>query len=58
MGISDKCPEMLNRDENIRKIKAALNAPLLGLLPYLSSADFDLLAGQFGVVNRLWVLSS
>jgi dethiobiotin synthetase len=38
--------DMLNRDENIHTIKTALNVPLLGVLPYLVSADFDLLAGQ------------
>ncbi len=38
--------DMLNRDENIQTIKTALNEPLLGVLPYLESADFDLLAGQ------------
>jgi dethiobiotin synthetase len=37
-------PDMLKPDENIRTIKTALNAPLLGVLPYLASADFDLLA--------------
>ena len=39
-------PDMLKPDENIHTIKTALNAPLLGVLPYLASADFDLLAGQ------------
>ena len=39
-------PDMLNRDENILTIKTALNVPLLGVLPYLDNADFDLLAGQ------------
>jgi len=39
-------PDMLNRDENIHTIKTALNVPLLGVLPYLASADFDLLAGK------------
>jgi dethiobiotin synthetase len=42
-------PGMLNRDENILTIKKALNAPLLGVLPYLSSPDFDLLAGQLAL---------
>jgi dethiobiotin synthetase len=38
--------DMLNPDENIHNIKMALNVPLLGVLPYLTSADFDLLAGK------------
>jgi dethiobiotin synthetase len=38
--------DMLKPDENIRAIKTALNVPLLGVLPYLESADFDLLAGK------------
>ncbi|MFZ2168883.1 MAG: dethiobiotin synthase [Methylococcaceae bacterium] len=42
-------PDMLNRDENICTVKTALNAPLLGVLPYLASADFDLLAGQLAL---------
>jgi len=41
--------DMLNRDENIQTIKTALNEPLLGVLPYLESADFDLLAGQLAL---------
>ena len=39
-------PDLLNRDENIQTITAVLPAPLLGVLPYLDSADFDLLAGR------------
>ena len=42
-------PDMLKPDENIHTIKAALNVPLLGVLPYLTSADFDLLAGQLAL---------
>ena len=42
-------PDMLNRDKNIHTIKTALNVPLLGVLPYLLSADFDLLAGQLAL---------
>ncbi len=42
-------PDMLNRDENIYTIKTALNVPLLGVLPYLSIADFDLLAGRLSL---------
>ena len=37
-------PDMLKPDENICTIKTALNVPLLGVLPYMASADFDLLA--------------
>ena len=44
-------PDMLKPDENIGTIKTALNVPLLGVLPYLESADFDLLAGKL-VINR------
>lgn len=39
-------PTMLNRDENITTIKQALNTPLLGVLPYQQSVDFDFLARQ------------
>lgn len=39
-------PDMLTPDENIQTIKTALDAPLLGVLPYLASADFDLLVGK------------
>ena len=42
-------PDMLKPDENIRTIKTALNVPLLGVLPYLASANFDLLAGQLAL---------
>jgi dethiobiotin synthetase len=42
-------PDMLKPDENIHSIKSALNVPLLGVLPYLSSADFDLLAGKLAL---------
>ena len=42
-------PDMLKPDENIRTIKTALNVPLLGVLPYLASADFDLLAGKLAL---------
>jgi dethiobiotin synthetase len=41
--------EMLNRDENIHTIKTALEAPLLGVMPYLASADFDLLVEQLAL---------
>ena len=42
-------PDMLKRDENIQTIKMALKVPLLGVLPYVASADFDLLAGQLAL---------
>jgi dethiobiotin synthetase len=42
-------PGMLKPEENIHTIKAALNTPLLGVLPYLDTADFDLLAGKLAL---------
>lgn len=39
-------PEMLNRDENVLSIKAAVAPPLLGILPYTKVADFDFLSEQ------------
>ena len=42
-------PEMLCRDENIQTIKASLEAPLLGVLPYMAVADFSLLAEQLTI---------
>ncbi len=39
-------PDMLSRDENIAAIKAAMDAPLLGVLPYRELADFDFFAAQ------------
>ena len=42
-------PDMLQSDENICTIKTAFNVPLLGVLPYLANADFDLLAGRLGL---------
>lgn len=39
-------PELLSRDENILAIKAALDAPLLGVLPYKEVADFDFFSEQ------------
>ena len=42
-------PDMLSRDENIRTIEMALKLPLLGVLPFLASADFDLLAGKLAL---------
>jgi len=37
---------MLSRDENIAAIKAAVDAPLLGVLPYRDIADFDFFSAQ------------
>lgn len=34
-------PHMLNEEENVQAIKTAVDAPLLGLLPYKEIADFD-----------------
>ena len=42
-------PDMLKPDENICTIKTALKVPLLGVLPYLASADFDLLVGKLAL---------
>ena len=42
--------DMLNEDENIQAIKAAISAPLLGVLPHLPTADFDLLAEQIEII--------
>lgn len=42
-------PDLMNLDENIQTIKSAVPAPLLGVLPYLDSADFDLLAGRLAL---------
>ena len=42
-------PKMLKPDENIQTIKTALNVPLLGVLPFLDNADFDLLAGKLAL---------
>lgn len=44
--------EMLNGEENIATITQALELPLLGVLPYQVSADFDFLARQ--VVGVGW----
>jgi dethiobiotin synthetase len=42
-------PRMLKCHENIETIKIALNVPLLGVLPYLTNADFDFLAEQLAL---------
>ena len=57
-------PDMPKTDENINTIKTALNIPLLGIFPYMGSADFDLLAANLAGVtsgvnkvlsnDRLW----
>ncbi|WP_031438059.1 dethiobiotin synthase [Methylobacter tundripaludum] len=39
-------PELLSRDENIQAIKVAVDAPLLGVLPYREIADFNFFAEQ------------
>ncbi len=39
-------PDMLKLDENIDTITTALDFPLLGVLPWLESADFNLLASK------------
>ncbi len=39
-------PDMLNRDDNIQAIKTAVDAPLLGVLPYKEVADFDFFSEQ------------
>lgn len=38
--------DMLMPDQNIQRIKQSLDAPLLGVFPYLGSADFDLSASK------------
>lgn len=38
--------DMLNRDDNIQAIKTAVDAPLLGVLPYKGVADFDFFSEQ------------
>jgi dethiobiotin synthetase len=37
-------PTLQKLDETISTLKAALNTPLLGVMPYMDKADFDLLA--------------
>lgn len=39
-------PAMLSRDENIAAIKNAVDAPLLGVLPYREMADFEFFSEQ------------
>lgn len=40
---------VLHKDENIQTIQNALDAPLLGVLPYRDAADFDFFAGQLKI---------
>ena len=42
-------PDLLNRDENIQIITAALPVPLFGILPYQQPLDFELLADQINL---------
>jgi dethiobiotin synthetase len=42
-------PDMLSRDANIQTIKTVLDAPLLGVLPYMKVADFSFLAEQITI---------
>lgn len=42
-------PDMLMPDQNIQRIKKSLDAPLLGVLPSLDNADFDLLASKLEI---------
>jgi dethiobiotin synthetase len=42
-------PDLLNRDENIQTITAALPVPLFGILPYQQPLDFELLADQINL---------
>lgn len=39
-------PDLLSRDENIQTIKAVLDTPLLGVLPYREAADFNFFSEQ------------
>lgn len=42
-------PDMLSRDENIETIKAALDVPLWGVLPYMEITDFNFLSEQLRI---------
>ncbi|MDD5411163.1 MAG: dethiobiotin synthase [Methylobacter sp.] len=42
-------PDLLSRDENIQTIKTALDASLLGVLPYMEVADFSFLSEQLSM---------
>jgi dethiobiotin synthetase len=46
-------PDLLDRDETIQAVKASLNAPLLGILPFYARADFDELSANIsGDLNK------
>ena len=42
--------DMLKIDENIQTVKALISAPLLGVLPHLTTVDFDLLAEHIEII--------
>jgi dethiobiotin synthetase len=42
-------PELLSMDDNIQTIKTAVDAPLLGVLPYREVADFDFFSEQLKI---------
>lgn len=42
-------PDLLSRDENIQTIKTSLDAPLLGVLPYMEVVDFSFLSKQLAM---------
>ncbi|TAK61212.1 dethiobiotin synthase [Methylobacter sp.] len=42
-------PDYLGRDETILTMKAAVDAPLLGVLPYRAVADFDFFSEQINI---------
>ena len=42
-------PDILSRDANIQTIKTVLDAPLLGVLPYMKVVDFSFLAEQITI---------
>jgi dethiobiotin synthetase len=44
---------MLMREQNIQRIQNSLDAPLLGVFPYLDRADFDLLASKLQIQINL-----
>ncbi|MGZ5050332.1 MAG: dethiobiotin synthase [Methylobacter sp.] len=41
--------DVLHKDENVLTIQNALEVPLLGVLPYCDTADFDFFAGQLKI---------
>ncbi len=42
-------PDLLSRDENINAVKANVDAPLLGVLPYKEVADFGFFSEQLKI---------